>query len=155
MKRNREYIKRLGLIKKLGYSSYKEYLNSPHWAKTKNEVYKRHGKKCYICGSLNKIQIHHLIYTVKNIKRGSTSNLMPVCYICHESIYELGKLQNKSEYQATKMFCEKRGIIWQKVVADICQHGKKNKNYIKDLNEKAINMWIKKGASLEQAKRLA
>jgi len=73
---------------------YKNYLNSEHW---KNVRQNKHlcnnflGKDCCsICGSREKLEIHHLTY--KNLGNENNKTLRIVCHRCHSILSNLPKL---------------------------------------------------------------
>lgn len=41
---------------------YRKYLRSPEWKSKREELFKLRGKKCEMCGSTEKIHVHHLTY---------------------------------------------------------------------------------------------
>jgi hypothetical protein len=43
-------------------SEYKRYLKSNAWAIRKSAYYRRHNRQCFACGSLKRIQLHHVTY---------------------------------------------------------------------------------------------
>ena len=67
--------------------TYRDYLKSDHWRELKKHKLKRTEKKCAICGTLNQIDCHHVLY--KNIHDVTTADLRWLCRPCHERAHEL------------------------------------------------------------------
>lgn len=77
---------------------YKEYLNSPQWAKIRNKVLQRDDFKCSICGSYRGLQVHHLNYNHFKNEENYLEDLMTVCNECHE------KIENQKKEQDRRIF---------------------------------------------------
>ena len=73
---------------------YKKYLNSSHWKDVKQR-YKASKliQKCYVCGSKEKIHIHHKSYT--RIGNEKLNDLIPLCETCHAKVHKYLR-ENKS-----------------------------------------------------------
>lgn len=41
---------------------YKRYLASRHWKQTRKEALAYHGRRCAVCGTTRRLQVHHLTY---------------------------------------------------------------------------------------------
>jgi len=65
--------------------SYAEYLNSWHWAITKGRVKAAAGRVCELCGSRQKLEVHH--WTYKRLGDERVDDLLVVCACCHEDIH--------------------------------------------------------------------
>lgn len=39
-----------------------EYYRSEHWKKVRSQAFEYYGRKCAICGTTQRLQVHHLIY---------------------------------------------------------------------------------------------
>lgn len=78
---------------------YKEYLNSPQWAKIRNKVLQRDDFKCSICGSYRNLQVHHLNYNHFKNEENYLEDLMTVCNECHEKIENQKKEQDQERYE--------------------------------------------------------
>lgn len=63
-------------------TKYEAYLLTDKWKKLSFSIKKRDGFKCTICGSKNKLQVHHKHY--KNIFHEKPEDLITVCNICHK-----------------------------------------------------------------------
>jgi hypothetical protein len=66
--------------------SYQAYINSPIWRKKVEEYFSRHRRRCWLCGTTDKIQLHHQTY--ENMGREEDSDLLPVCETHHRAIHE-------------------------------------------------------------------
>lgn len=73
----------------LGFSTYEEYLQSPHWKYLSELIYEHYGQKCLCCGARVRLEIHHLTY--ERIGRERLSDLRVVCRFHHELIHKLDK----------------------------------------------------------------
>ncbi len=77
-----EYAARNKLIRRLGFKSYDDYLNSILWKSiraAKLEI----NPECYACGG-KATQVHHGRYTLLNLTGGNLFYLVSVCGNCHE-----------------------------------------------------------------------
>jgi 5-methylcytosine-specific restriction endonuclease McrA len=96
LKRNKYEIRQKSL-KRLGFDSYKDYLESDLWLKIKKKVYLFGKGKCRYCGEKANIP-HHLKYdylTLSGKKRQIKKNIVLICRKCHE-------LEHKVEIQEWK-----------------------------------------------------
>lgn len=82
---------------------YKEYLNSPQWAKIRNKVLQRDDFKCSICGSYRGLQVHHLNYNHFKNEENYLEDLMTLCNKCHEEIEN-----KKKEQDSNNCYCEQK-----------------------------------------------
>ena len=62
--------------------SYPEYLQSPEWQRKREDCFASYGKMCAVCGSTQKLEVHHLTYD--NIGDEKPYELIPLCHACHE-----------------------------------------------------------------------
>ncbi len=84
-------IKLSDRLSKLGYASYKEYLNSQHWYRIKDKFYgsdrvTRDSKGNVLCSSCNKAkptEVHHLTY--KSLGKEELIHLIALCRDCHQA----------------------------------------------------------------------
>lgn len=67
---------------------YKEYLKSDDWKEKRKRKYKK-PRKCAICASTEKLDVHHLNY--KNLVDVDSSDLRVLCHRCHFLAHELQK----------------------------------------------------------------
>lgn len=65
---------------------YKEYLKTDHWNNLRIEAYSCYDKKCQICDSTVRLNVHHLKYG--NWFKTTVSNLRVVCEACHYDIHK-------------------------------------------------------------------
>lgn len=81
--------------------------NSKIW---KEEVRKRYGSKCIICGSLKNIEIHHIISRInKNVFR-YVPNGVPLCHD-HHAVNEKSAHKNPGWFMEFIRF--RRGKEWE------------------------------------------
>ena len=70
-------------LKKMGYSSYKNYLESPLWRSIRGRVLARDGDKCRICGS-EADHVHHQRYNRAILSGRDIRELLSLCSSCHK-----------------------------------------------------------------------
>ena len=68
-------------------TQYKDYLGSTHWIELRAKKLKRSKKRCGICLSPHRLEIHHLSY--RNIYDVDTSDLRVLCHDCHDLYHKL------------------------------------------------------------------
>lgn len=61
---------------------YKEYLQTDHWLKKRQDIIDWWGGKCCICNSEEKLEVHHRNYD--NLWGELLSDLVVLCHPCHE-----------------------------------------------------------------------
>lgn len=70
---------------------YREYLRSDDWQQKRRQKLNRRGgkcKRCAICGSTSRLDIHHLSYQ-KDLTKVPQSDLRILCRECHECAHRL------------------------------------------------------------------
>ena len=79
------YTKRDKILNKIGYNSYKEYLQSALWKTIRRLVLEKHKYICYKCGEYGN-EVHHKRYTysILNGTNLSKKNYYVVCRNCHQ-----------------------------------------------------------------------
>lgn len=95
------------MLKKLGFKTYKEYLESELWKNLKKQIYAKKDK-CDCCGSRDNLQIHHASYTFMRTKKdgkrvGSIKGLKLLCKNCHKKVHENAKIFNVGLVEATSI----------------------------------------------------
>lgn len=68
------------------FTSYAEYLKSPQWQKKRRRALKKYGKVCSVCGTTERLQVHHKHY--KTLYRESVDDLAILCAGCHANHHE-------------------------------------------------------------------
>ncbi|MHB8871252.1 MAG: HNH endonuclease [Candidatus Doudnabacteria bacterium] len=85
-----------------------KFYDSKEWAVIKNDLFMIRGKKCEICGSTVRINVHHLSY--KNFGGNEEpEDLIVLCRLCHEK--EHGIISNNDGLSKTarrKLYRQKR-----------------------------------------------
>jgi len=66
----------------MGNQAYTAYIASPEWKAKRAQVLKRAGGWCEKCGKYKATQVHHKTY--RNLFRESLTDLLAVCYGCHQ-----------------------------------------------------------------------
>lgn len=70
------------------YESYSEYLQSSHWRKVREQRKAYDEYKCYLCGSTDELNVHHISY--KNLGRENINNdLVTLCRDCHQLVHRI------------------------------------------------------------------
>lgn len=101
---HKSYARRNRHLKKAGYQSYTEYLQSAEWKAVRKKVLTEKGSTCSFCGTLQNIQIHHLQYSKKGFIKQATNNLIPICDRCHGEITKLVRTHGVNDFQATEIY---------------------------------------------------
>ena len=70
---------------------YADYLLTPHWAQLKEETFKAHGHSCHACGTLDKLDAHHLVYR-ENLEDCTTEDMLPLCRSCHQKLHKIRRV---------------------------------------------------------------
>lgn len=109
----KEYSRRAMVLSAKGIT-YQEFLKSPLWQKTKEMVFKKVGKLCFICESTKQLNVHHNNYNHKNLS-GSTQNLVVLCNDCHNEVHKVAKKMGwyyKKVVRSLKKRYKKYGSIY-------------------------------------------
>ena len=69
---------------------YREYLKTTHWENIRETCKKRHGGKCAVCNSPEKIEVHHRTY--ENLGCEKPGDVIPLCDSCHDLFHKNKKL---------------------------------------------------------------
>jgi len=72
-------------LKLLGYDSYRDYLESPHWLKFKKAYYAKK-RFCVICTTDKQLNLHHVTY--HRLGKERQSDVLPLCRPCHVNVHE-------------------------------------------------------------------
>jgi hypothetical protein len=74
-------------LRRLGFSSYAEYLGSELWETNRQRWFLEHQDTltCYLCASQSNIQLHHRNYSRVGAER--TDDLVPLCSGCHLKVH--------------------------------------------------------------------
>ena len=79
------YLERKENLKKIGFKSYQDYLDSKLWKIIRGEVWRRDHGFCRGCGKKG-TEIHHYRYSVKALVGAEPHHLFVVCRDCHSKI---------------------------------------------------------------------
>ncbi len=73
-------------IQELKSMPYPEYLQTPEWAKKRQQILERDGGRCRICDSSESLNVHHRTYE----RRGNEdlNDLTTLCRRCHEHFHQ-------------------------------------------------------------------
>lgn len=67
--------------------TYAEYLKSPQWRKKRRKALELHGSKCGVCGSTERLEVHHLHYRTL-FRESPRDDLRVLCHDCHALHHE-------------------------------------------------------------------
>lgn len=81
---------------------YKEYLKTEHWKEVRIKKYKKKKRSCAICGSFEKLEVHHLTYN--NIGNEKGEDLRVLCHRCHELAHKLKPVLRKKDRLSEKKY---------------------------------------------------
>lgn len=71
-------------LRKLGFSSYREYLQSRLWKSIRLRVLHRDKNKC-VCCDAEATEVHHRAYSQSALTGRSIASLVSVCRLCHKT----------------------------------------------------------------------
>lgn len=82
---------------------YADYLKTDHWREVKKRHYRlARRKKCYICGSYELLNVHHLVYKdchgVSFLGRENSGILRTFCADCHHLYHKYFEISGKTKY---------------------------------------------------------
>jgi len=120
------YDERNETLKLIGYSSYKEYLDSPDWLKIREECLARDNHECVACGSPAS-QVHHMDYHIRTILGLRPWRLASICGKCHEAIEWTGTEKNSvnhATFLLYRMVEENGRYEWIHMVKDQQAHAR-------------------------------
>ena len=76
-----DYIRRNRRLKKNGFNSYQEYLDSDMWKKKRDQK----EKEVCLCGSGDRLELHHKTY--ERVCDELMSDLVWLCHSCHDYLH--------------------------------------------------------------------
>lgn len=76
-----------GVLAALGFNTYAEYLESPRWLRTRDEIFERDGHRCTECGSTTQLIVHHRTYV--RVGRERPEDLTTLCHGCHAVVHNI------------------------------------------------------------------
>lgn len=89
-------------LKALGFSNYREYLQSQLWYDIKSRILKRDSYRCRLCRNKGLIP-HHNSYSLDSLAGKNIDDIVTVCKKCHELI-EFHEGSKRSFKQAVSKF---------------------------------------------------
>lgn len=69
------------LLRSLGFATYADYLRSPLWRRIRAGFLSWH-RYCFLC-PCRAVQVHHIVYSRRNLLGQSTRGLRALCRACH------------------------------------------------------------------------
>jgi hypothetical protein len=89
--------------------NYADYLHSPEWQTLRQRAIERDGKRCRICNSNKRLEVHHRVY-VWDVNHDPIDDLTTLCYRCHKlftySVQKPDVPVPKAKYQPKKVLSE-------------------------------------------------
>lgn len=96
-------------LEELGFSTYRDYIESKHWITIRNkfyseskkvkEMYRKHGHIfCEFCKNTGKLNLYHASY--KRLGKERSKDLLIICDLCHKLIHSLNRKYDL--YERTK-----------------------------------------------------
>lgn len=79
------YTQRNAVLAEMGFSSYRQYLESEVWKDIRNRALDFHGRRCRLCNAYTRT-LHHLSYSRRVLEGEDLLMLVPLCGGCHLSI---------------------------------------------------------------------
>lgn len=101
-KEKEKYLVRNEVLKSIGYSSYKEYLQSDEWKSIRSAVKEKYSE-CICCNSHVEV-IHHVRYASYVLLGLHLEELAPLCHKCHEAIELTDGEKNTLQKANMKLF---------------------------------------------------
>lgn len=102
------------ILKRNGYKSYEEFLNSDYWAGIKNKVKKSkycdNYNHCSICKSTENINLHHENYRWL-LTKYELRSIRALCGICHIQLHDLAYENDVTYSKAFELINNIRGRI--------------------------------------------
>lgn len=103
------YAERSREVRRLGFSTYKAYLQSDLWKTIRRRVLQRNGD-CRRCGVVA-TQVHHASYDRKTMTGETINSLIPCCSRCHRTAERHARgLQQYDRIQAVTDYLKQRVV---------------------------------------------
>ena len=81
--------KKIKIINQAKGLTYSEFLKSKYWDKVRRSILKRDGYKCTVCGTEEKLIVHHITYTNHGYEHLYLEDLVTLCNDCHKITHNL------------------------------------------------------------------
>lgn len=104
-KKYEDYRIRNEILEKVGFDSYKSYLESNTWHQIRSKILEDN-TLCVCCKSRLATQVHHLDYSYETIIGEKLDGLIPVCKSCHQAAEVSEDGTKKSLAEANKFLLE-------------------------------------------------
>lgn len=93
---------------------YNKYLKTEDWKIKREECFKLHLKRCFICRN-KLVDVHHKTYK-RIFKENIEIDLIPLCRNHHKEVHDFSKKNNVNIYNATeiviKKYKKKKKLLW-------------------------------------------
>jgi hypothetical protein len=107
---------------------YEKLLENPLWKAKRKRIILRDGKKCTVCGSTTRLQVHHTYYYKQPTEpwRYPDESLLTVCKDCHQNHHE----HSENEYRdKPKPITRKKHIKKKPIKKHKAKQQKNNPSY--------------------------
>ena len=96
---------------------YDNYLRSEKWKNIRNQVLERDKYKCKICGTTEKLRVHHKNYENIYQEENALCDLVTLCENCHKELHDFlnSEVCEKTEQELYKL----RELYYMKLKEDI------------------------------------
>ena len=84
-------------------TDYDAYLNGVAWKAKRGAAFGRWGRRCYLCGSVSRLEMHHVTYSRFGFE--SVNDLRPLCRRCHR----------KGAYSISAIERDRHALFWEQV----------------------------------------
>ncbi len=71
-------------VPKVEQLPYKQFLKTKYWKYVRSLVIMRDGNKCTKCGSIKRLEAHHLTYKHHFTEHKHLDELVTLCRVCHQ-----------------------------------------------------------------------
>lgn len=103
-----DYAERAAAVKRLGFSSYQAYLDSPLWAEIRQRVLLRDRGECRTCGR-PAVQVHHAQYDEATLAGAILRHLAAICSGCHRRVEFSGDTKRDGKAAGAEYARRRRG----------------------------------------------
>ena len=66
---------------------YIEFLQTDYWARVRNYIYYKRGRRCSLCASTNYLNVHHKTYENHGLEHQHLADLIILCRDCHSKFH--------------------------------------------------------------------
>ena len=71
-------------------TNYRDYLHSFAWKHKREKALRRAGRRCQVCNSPSRLELHHRDYS--NLFHERNEDLIVLCHTCHAMFHRGGRM---------------------------------------------------------------